>query len=214
MPPHRAPRNQETAAMTDPLPVSMPLRVADLPARKPKRFDLRPAPEVLPLVAGLIGAESVRKLSFKGEIRPAGKHDFVLEGDLGATVVQACVVTLAPVTTRIEEHVTRRYLTEMPSPAEHSDPGAEGMEMPEDDTAEPLPEVIDPGSVLLEALALAMPLYPRAEDAALDQADFSPPDAAPLTDAALKPFAGLAALRDKLENGGNDSDGSDGGTPA
>ncbi|GHE00649.1 hypothetical protein U879_13065 [Defluviimonas sp. 20V17] len=200
--------------MTDPLPVSMPLRVADLPARKPKRFDLRPAPEMLPLIAGLVGAESVRKLSFKGEIRPTGKHDFVLEGDLGATVVQPCVVTLAPVSTRIEEHVTRRYLTEMPDPVAGDETGPDGVPMPDDDSAEPLPEVIDPGAVLLEALALAMPLYPRAEDAALDQVDFAPPGAAPLTADALKPFAGLAALREKLENGGNGGDdgGDDGGS--
>lgn len=199
--------------MTDPLPVSMPLRVADLPARKPKRFDLRPAPEMLPLIAGLVGAESVRKLSFKGEIRPTGKHDFVLEGDLGATVVQPCVVTLAPVSTRIEEHVTRRYLTEMPDLAAQPDSGAEGIQIPEDDSAEPLPEVIDPGAVLLEALALAMPLYPRAEDAVLDQVDFAPPGAAPLTADAMKPFAGLAALRQKLENGDGGDDGTgEGGT--
>lgn len=188
--------------MSTPLPVSMPLRVVDLPARKPRRFDLRPAEDVLPLIAELVGAESVRKLRFKGEIRPDGRRDFVLEGELGATVVQPCVVTTAPVTTRIDEHVTRRYLAEMPEP---SAPGEE-MEMPEDDSAEPLPEAIDPGAVLLEALALAMPLYPRAEDAALPGTDFGPPGATPLTDESAKPFAGLAALRDKLE-GGDDNGG-------
>ena len=191
--------------MTDPLPVSMPLRVADLPARKPKRFDLQPEAEALPGIAAAVGAESVRKLSFKGEIRPDGRHDFVLEATLGATVVQPCVVTLAPVTTRIEEQVTRRYLSNMPAPTEMP----EEAEIPEDDSTEPLPEAIDPGAVMLEALALAMPLYPRAGDAELEAADFGPPGAAPLTDEALKPFAGLAALREKLESDdGSDEDGS------
>ncbi|WP_102223603.1 YceD family protein [Acidimangrovimonas sediminis] len=184
--------------MTEPLPVSLPLRVADLPARKPKRFDLRPEGADLELVARLVGADAVRKLSFTGELRAEGRHDFVLEGRLGATVVQPCVVTLAPVTTRIEEEVFRRYLADMPAP---SDMGDE-VEMPEDDSAEPLPEVIDPAAVMIEALALAMPLYPRADDAALDTADYGPPGTAPLTDDAVKPFAGLAALRKKLEGDG------------
>jgi uncharacterized metal-binding protein YceD (DUF177 family) len=131
--------------MTQHLPVSLPLRIADLRARKPTRFKLRPEAEVLPLIAELIGADSVRKLSFEGELRPEGKHDFVLEARLGATVVQPCVVTLAPVTTRIEETVLRRYLAEMPEPA------GDEVEMPEDDTVEPLPAVIDPGAVMLEA---------------------------------------------------------------
>ena len=195
--------------MAQELPVAHPLRVADLPARKPARFALRPGAEALPLVAELIGAETVRKLSFAGELRPEGKRDYVLEADLGATVVQPCVVTLAPVTTRIEEHVVRRYLAEMPEPEDDE------VEMPEDDSAEPLPDVIDPGAVMLEALALALPLYPRAPEAELGEARFAEPGVAPLTDDELKPFAGLAGLRDKLTGTrptGNDT-GTDDDTP-
>ncbi len=44
-------------------------------------------------------------------------------------------------------------------------PTDDEAEMPEDDTAEPLPEVIDPGAVMFEALALALPDYPRAPKA-------------------------------------------------
>lgn len=186
--------------MTQELPVSQPIRVADLPARKPTRFDLQPDADALPLIAAVVGADAVRKLRFKGELRPTGRHDFTLQAELGATVVQPCVVTLAPVTTRLDEQVTRHYLAEMPEPE------ADEAEMPEDDTAEPLPEVIDLGAVLLEALALALPLYPRAPDAELGDGSFAPPGAEPLTDEAVRPFAGLAGLRDKLSKG---SDGDD-----
>ncbi|MFC2967489.1 YceD family protein [Acidimangrovimonas pyrenivorans] len=198
--------------MPQQLPVFHPLRVADLPARKPTRFKLRPEGETLGLIAQLVGADAVRKLSFEGALRPEGKRDFVLEARLGATVVQPCVVTLAPVTTRIEEEVVRRYLAEMP------EPNGDEVEMPEDDSAEPLPEVIDPGAVMLEALALALPLYPRVPEAELGEASFAAPGTAPLTDEAVKPFAGLAGLRDKLagkEDGKDDGsdDGSDDETP-
>ena len=72
----------------------------------------------------------------------------------------------------------------------------EEVEIPEDDTLEPLGEVIDAAEVAIEALSLALPLYPRAPGVELGAVQVSPPDAAPLQDADLKPFAGLAKLMD------------------
>ena len=76
--------------------------------------------------------------------------------------------------------------------------GAE-IEMPEDDTQEPLPEVIDLGAVMAEALALALPDYPRAPGAELGEAVFAAPGVAALRDADLRPFAALAKLRPQGE---------------
>jgi hypothetical protein len=73
------------------------------------------------------------------------------------------------------------------------------MEIPDDDTTEALGEVIDAGYVLVEALALALPTFPRAPGAVLAEAEFTAPGTAPLRDEDLKPFAGLAALKAKLE---------------
>jgi uncharacterized metal-binding protein YceD (DUF177 family) len=138
---------------------------------------------------GLLG---LRKLRLRGRVIPEGTRDWRLEATMGATVVQACVVTAEPVTTRLDEAVTRRYLAQMPEPE-----GGE-IEMPEDDTAEPLPPTLDLEVVLAEALALALPLYPRAEGAALGAANFAAPGVAPMTDEDAKPLAGLAALRDRM----------------
>ena len=173
---------------------SLPLRLADLPARKPTRFDLAPGPDDLAALAAELGLSGLRKLRFKGELRPDGRRDWRLEATLGATVVQPCVVTLDPVTTRIDEPVTRRYLAGM------AEPEGEETEMPEDVSAEPLPEVVDIGAVMAEALALALPLYPRAEGAELGETVLTEPGKQALTDQDTKPFAGLAALRDKLQN--------------
>ena len=49
-------------------------------------------------------------------------------------------------------------------------PDGDEVEMPEDDTVEPMPEVIDLAEVAAEALALALPLYPRAPGADFGQA--------------------------------------------
>jgi hypothetical protein len=90
---------------------------------------------------------------------PEGARDWHLDGQLGATVVQPCVVTLAPVTTRLETTVTRRYL------ADWQEPRAKRPRCREDDTTEALPERIDLAAVMAEALALVLPDYPRAPDA-------------------------------------------------
>ena len=123
--------------------------------------------------------------------------DWVLDAHLGATVVQPCVVTLDPVTTRIDETVMRRFSPEVDRPEDL--PGDE-MEMPEDDTLEPLDHDIDLGRVLIEALSLALPPWPRRDDAELGQITAAAEGVEPLTDADTKPFAGLAGLRDKLKD--------------
>jgi uncharacterized metal-binding protein YceD (DUF177 family) len=177
-----------TPSDTPGLPISHPLRVAGLSARKPTRFDLRPDTAARALIAAVLEITAVSALRFKGEVRPLGRHDFELVADLEAEVEQPCAVTLAPVVTRIRDTVLRRYLADMELPQ------GDETEMPEDDSAEPLPEVIDVGAVALEALALALPLYPRAAGAELGEAVFAAPGVSALRDEDLRPFAGLAGL--------------------
>ena len=136
----------------------------------------------------------VKKLRFTGSLSPQGRKDWSLLADLGATVVQDCVVTLDPVTTRIDEPVTRSYVAEIPEIE------ASEIEMPVDDTVEKLPETLDLALVMIEALALALPSYPRAAGADLTQAVFAEPGVTPMSDDDAKPFAGLGALRESLEN--------------
>ncbi len=177
-------------SQASPLPrASLPLRVADLPPRRPTRFHLRPDPEARTAIAAELGLSALRKLDFVGEVSAAGQQDWHLNGHLGATVVQPCVITADPVVTRIETEVTRHFLHDLPEPTEHE------VEMPEDETIEKLGNVIDPGAVMIEALALALPDYPRKPGAELGTEEFAPPGAAPLDDSRPNPFAALAALK-------------------
>lgn len=171
---------------------SHPLRSAALSSRKPTRFALEPDGLTRARVAESLGLVSLRRLTLKGEVRPIGARDFLLEARLEATVVQSCGVTLAPVETKITEDVTRRYVSEW------SEPTGEEAQMPDDDTSEAMPEVIDAAAVAVEALSLALPLYPRAPGAAWAPVSAAPEGVAPLQDGDLKPFAGLAALKDRM----------------
>jgi len=178
------------------LPTS-PLRLADLAARKATQFKLMPKPHERAAIAASLGIVGVKKLTFTGEITPVGRTDWELQAKLGATVVQACVATLDPVTTRIDEPVTRIYTADFEEPDENE------VEMLVDENVEPLPATIDLAAVMIEALSLALPAYPRSESANLGKAVFTEQGIAPMTDEDAKPFAGLGDLRKALENKGD-----------
>lgn len=192
--------------MTDtPDPVALPqllFRAQALASRKPTRFDFRPDAAGRAAMAAALGLIELPALRLSGAFQPVGRQDFDLVADLTADAVQPCSVTLAPVPCTLAEPVHRRFV------ADWVQPEAEEAEMLDDET-DPLPEVIDVAAIALEALALALPLYPRAPGAALAEANFAEPGTAPLTDADLKPFAGLAGLAAKLKK--PDSDPSTGG---
>ncbi|RYG92306.1 DUF177 domain-containing protein [Loktanella sp. IMCC34160] len=174
--------------MADPTPAlpTHPVRLADLDGRRDRTFDLMPTPAERAAVAAALDIPKVRKLRLTGRLLPVGRKDWRLEAELGATVVQDCVVTLEPVTTRIDEAVTRSYLSEVP------DLGTGEVEMPEDDEADPLPAVLDLAEVMIEALALALPPFPRAEGASLEDPDDDDDDTADVR----RPFSGLKDLLD------------------
>lgn len=179
-------------------------RTATLSPRKPTRFRYQPEAEARAAMARDLGLLALHDLQMEGEIAPVGRDELVLTARLLAKANQACVVTLAPVPARIDEPVRRRYVTS------YTDPDGDEVEMPEDDSVEPLPEVIDLAEVAAEALALALPEYPRAPGAALGEAVHAAPGVEPLTDAALKPFAGLAGLADRLAaKDGKDPEGGE-----
>lgn len=175
-------------------PFSEEHKAASLSSRKPTRFDLAPSAQVRAAVAAYLGITAIKKLRFVGAISPKGRHDFSLEAVLEAVVEQPCAISLEPVVTTLREDVLRVYLARW----EH--PTGEELEVPDDDTTEALGEAIDLGHVAVEALSLALPPFPRAPGAVLEVAEFSAPGTAPLRDTDLKPFAGLAALKAKLEN--------------
>lgn len=180
--------------MSDYSPEQPKICVAELSAHKPHRFNLCPDAPARAHLAQKLGIAGIRKLTFKGTLCADGKSDWRLEATLGATVIQPCVVTLAPVVTRIDKPAIHRFIAGLTTPE-----GEDETEMPEDETLEPLAAEIDLGRAMAQALALALPDYPRRDGAALGTHEFAAPGVTPMTDEDARPFAGLADLRDKLD---------------
>lgn len=169
------------------------LRLAELPKGQTRSFELIPDEATRASLVQDLGLIGLRKLSFRGTLSPRGKQDWALEARLGATVIQECGVTLAPVTTRIDQDVRRHFKANFETPL------GDDVEMPQDVSQEALPEILDLHELLHEELSLALPLFPRADGAELDETVFTEDGVAPLKDEDLKPFAGLASLKAKLE---------------
>ncbi|MCR8825521.1 YceD family protein [Pseudosulfitobacter koreensis] len=182
-------------------PSTTALRVSSLPQNAPKPFALLPDAPQMRDIAAELGLLGLRKLRFEGQIEALGRADWRLTAKIGATVVQPCVVSLEPVTTRIDAPVERIFQHNFVTPE-----GEVEVEMDEDERTEPLGAWIDPGAVMVEALSLNLPLYPRAPDAELDQTNFTKDGVKPMTDEDARPFAGLAALRDQLDGGTDDAE--------
>lgn len=159
------------------------LRLAALHRRAPHPFALTPDAAARAGLAAELGIRAVKKLEFAGQIAPEGAQGWRLTARLGASVVQDCVVSGAPVPTRIDTDVVRRYVPGLAPPD-----GAEA-EVPDDDTLEPLTAEVDAGDVLREALALALPDYPRALGAELPAPQIG------AAETRANPFAALAKLK-------------------
>lgn len=171
------------------------VRVSSLNNTVDFEFDEVPTENETNEMAALFDVVSIRKMRFQGVISPFEDDGWLLEGKLGVSMSQNCVVTLERVRTRLDLDI-RRVFTPMAEPDENEIT----LDASHNDEIEPLGKQIDLGLVAMEALALAIPEYPRVEGAELPESSFSPPEASDIEEEAPKPFAGLAALKEKLSN--------------
>jgi uncharacterized metal-binding protein YceD (DUF177 family) len=121
----------------------------------------------------------------------------VVEGRLRGKIVQACVLTLDPVTQELDDTFRLVFMKDLAE--EHDPESGEAVLSAQADATEPLSgNLLDIGEIVAEQLSLAADPYPRRPGAKLE-------DMLPKPRGGRKgppeqrrhPFAGLAALRDK-----------------
>lgn len=125
----------------------------------------------------------------------------VVEGRLRGKIVQACILTLDPVTQDVDE--TFRIVFKQGLAEERDPESGEALVSAQNDAPEPLTgNLLDVGEIVAEQLSLAAAPYPRRPGVKLeDVLPKSRPGRAPRGEQRRHPFAGLAALRDKPRRG-------------
>ena len=126
----------------------------------------------------------------------------VVEGRLRGRIIQACVLTLDPVTQDLDDSFRVVFKKDL---AEERDPeSGEAVLNPQADAPEPLAgNLLDVGEIVAEQLSLAADPYPRRPGAKLEDVLPKPRREGRKGPAETRrhPFAGLAALRDKPRRG-------------
>jgi uncharacterized metal-binding protein YceD (DUF177 family) len=156
------------------------------------RIDVEAGADERMALARHLGLVSLERLRAELLISPEDGMIGV-RGTLRAELTQSCVLTLEPVTCRIEAPVQRQF---GPDDSEEGGDDNEEFSLQSADPPDPVIDgLIDLGAVVAEQLALEINPFPRAPDA-----DF---DAVESADAGIEgsggAFAALSAFKDKLE---------------
>ena len=128
-----------------------------------------------------------------------GKKKWLLSGKLGATALQQCVVTLEAVKCRIDEKIKRIYIPIEDIPSLEKDDGRD-VELELDENLEPLTNSLDLSTIALEARALALPDYPRSNNAEYVTRSIGIDDQIVEEENSQNPFAILNTLKEKLKS--------------
>ncbi len=144
-------------------------------------------------LARRFGLLAVDSLTAKVGLTPVDVGRVRVHGALAAEVTQACVVTLEPVTTRVEASFERLYGADAPEEAGGLITDADTGESPE-----PFAHgAVDVGEAVAEQLALELDPFPRAPEVAFDgfSSGFKSVGDDDIGNAG--PFAVLARLKEK-----------------
>lgn len=134
------------------------------------------------------------------DLRPG--RQVVVEGRLRGKVIQACILTLEPVTQELDDTFRIVFQQDM---AEERDPeSGEALLSAQADAPEPLSgNMLDVGEIVAEQLSLAADPYPRRPGVKLEDVMPRPRNTGRpgRNEQRRHPFAGLATLRDKPRRG-------------
>jgi uncharacterized metal-binding protein YceD (DUF177 family) len=153
-------------------------------------------------LAGRFGFLGLPAFSARVTVDRRAGGQVVVEGRLRGRIVQACILTLEPVTQELDEGFRIVFRQDL---AEERDPeSGEALLNAHLDAPEPLQgNMLDIGEIVAEQLSLAADPYPRRQGVTLEDVLPKPRQGARQgrNEPRRHPFAGLAALRDKPRRG-------------
>ena len=174
-----------------PLPISRGLLTTDVPGDG-RHVSLKVTEQEIAALTAFAGILSINNFAAELDVRPWGKTGFRVNGRVTANVEQACVVTLEPVPTRVDETVEVK-LAPLADAERYQPKTAPEGEIIVDLEADDIPDffegaAIDVGAIAVEFFMLGLDPYPRKPGV-----EFQPlPDPGK---AEVSPFAKLAVLK-------------------
>ena len=173
---------------------SIPLRLDDVPETG-RRVELVADAETRREIAAMAGLRALPRLAATFDVTRQGASGLHVVGEIAATVGQTCVVSLDPIENEVKEELDLVFVPDVTAdPAGLAQPSTAGSAaLDEDEGPERLVDgTLDLGALAVEFLLLGIDPYPRKPGAVFEQ-----PAGA---DAGHRPFAALAALKDKNRN--------------
>ena len=168
--------------------------VSQLSQNKIHKFSIKFENKDLSDYVNLLNLRRISKVTISGKIVAEGNKNWLLNAKIGASVTQGCVVTMEDVNTRIDQKILRHYYADYQS---HEETLTSEEDL--DPDAEEIPHEINLLTLTMEAISIILNDFPRKDGIVIDPVLSAPKGVKPLTDDAVKPFAGLASLRDKLK---------------
>jgi uncharacterized metal-binding protein YceD (DUF177 family) len=174
-----------------PSPISRLVLTTDVPGDG-RHVSLKPTVAEIAALTAFAGIVEIAGFTAELDVRPWGKTGFRVSGQVKATVVQSCVVTLEPVKGHVDEAVEVKLAPLVDAGRYAAKASPEG-EIIVDLAADDVPDffdgpTIDVGAIAVEFFMLGLDPYPRK-----DGVEFTPlPDPGK---AEVSPFARLAVLK-------------------
>lgn len=146
--------------------------------------DIEATPEQRGALARYLDIPAVERMSVHLAVARWRTRGLEVRGELTASVVQTCVVTLEPVHSEVHEEIAANFFPETGKLRPEDVSGAEAGDI----DIEPLVDGrIDVGALACEYLALGLDPYPRQPGVVFEQGTAD--------EAKTSPFAALSALR-------------------
>jgi len=186
-----------SATAETPTPIQIDIN-ADSLGPTPSHVNFRADAAACMALAVYLKVDSVENFRAELIITRWRKHGAKVQGTVSADIVQQCVVTLAPVHSKVTETADARFLPVAMLEKASSDGPEVVVDPLADDPPEPfVGRTVHLGPLVLEYLALGIEPYPRAPGAELP-VSLIPVN--PQNEKRANPFQALAQLRDKKKD--------------
>ena len=173
---------------SNPIQLIVPIRV--LNQKKQFKIHHNSSNHELLELTKILEIEELRSFSFKGQFIRSSKTDYLLHLSFKATLVQLCVVTLRPVKTKINHKFDQLFsVVKEATKRKNVSFNYDAIDK------EHILNEVNIGDIVLEALSLEIPLYPKIQGANFKGLTITKAGMKPLEVISNNPFNSLKKFR-------------------